>query len=242
MHSCRSTHFTEIIMAVILKNIIKTISIDCVIFGYEDSELEVLLRKRASQPGKGMWSLPGGFVNKGERVLEAAQRVLEQTTGVRSTYLEEVGVFDAVDRYPLWRVFTIGHVALICPEQYALKPGSDSTEVRWFPIRDVPKLPFDHLEIMQVALEKLRKRVRYQPIGFEILPKKFTLPQLQRLYEVILGKDLDKRNFRKKILGMHFVKRLPETDRNSGRRPAFLYEFDSEKYEKLQQQGLMFEL
>ena len=229
-------------MAVILKSIIKAISIDCVIFGYADSTLEILLRKRAVQPSKGMWALPGGFVNKGERVLEAAQRVLEQTTGVRNTYLEEVGVFDTLDRYPLWRVFTIGHVALISPDQYALEPGSDSTEVRWFPIHDVPKLPFDHLNIMQVALEKLRKRVRYQPIGFEILPKKFTLPQLQRLYEVILGKDLDKRNFRKKILGMHFVRRLPETDRNSGRRPAFLYEFDSEKYEKLLRQGFIFEL
>ncbi|MBI5471784.1 MAG: NUDIX domain-containing protein [Ignavibacteriae bacterium] len=229
-------------MTALPKNIIKTISIDCVIFGYADSTLEVLLRRRATGPSKGMWSLPGGFVKKEERVLVAAQRVLQQTTGVRNTYLEEVGVFDAVDRYPAWRVFTIGHVALISPDRYALKAGSDSSEVRWFPLGNVPRLPFDHVEIMQVALEKLRKRVRYQPIGFEILPKKFTLPQLQRLYEVILGKDLDKRNFRKKILGMHFVKRLTETDRNSGRRPAFLYEFDATKYGKLQRKGFMFEL
>lgn len=225
-----------------LTEVIKNISVDCVIFGYEKSTLEVLLIKRAIAPSKGMWALPGGFVKKGERTEEAAQRVLAQTTGVTDTYLDEIGVFDELDRFPLWRVFTVAHVALISPEHYALTAGSDTIEVQWFHLDQLPKLPFDHQTIIGVALQKLRRRVRSQPIGFEILPEKFTLPQLQKLYEVILGEHLDKRNFRKKILAMHFIKKLKEKDTKGGRRPAFFYEFDKSKYSNLQERGFVFEL
>lgn len=225
-----------------LREVIRNISVDCVIFGYEQSTLEVLLVKRAVEPCAGMWALPGGFVKKGERIEDAAKRVLAQMTGVTDTYLEEIGVFDEVNRYPLWRVFTVGHVALISPEHYALHAGTDTRDVKWFPIDRIPPLPFDHSKIVAVALEKLRKRVRYQPIGFEILPEKFTLPQLQRLYEVVLGKKLDKRNFRKKILSMHFIQKLNEKDKNGIRRPAYLYTFDKKKYEKLKEKGFVFEL
>ena len=225
-----------------IKEVIKNISIDCVIFGYEKSTLEVLLVKRAIEPGKGMWALPGGFIKKEEQIDDAAKRVLEKTTGVVDTYLEEIGVFDDLYRFPEWRVFTIAHIALISPEHYQLTAGSDTSEVQWFQLSQLPKLPFDHESIINVALKKLQKRVRFQPIGFEIFPKKFTLPQLQRLYEVILDKKLDKRNFRKKILSNHFIKKLNQKETNGSRRPAFFYRFDDKKYNALKEKGFMFEL
>lgn len=229
-------------MSHILKDVIKNISIDCVIFGFENSTLEVLLIKRAIKPAKGMWALPGGFIKKGELIKDAAQRILEETTGVKNIYLEEITIFDKVDRYPLRRVFTIGHFALIKPEHYSLTTGIDTSEVKWVKLSELPQLPFDHNEIVEIALEKLRTRIRYRPIGFELLPEKFTLPQLQALYEVILDKKLDKRNFRKKLLSMNLLKRLKEKNKNFSRRPAFLYKFDKKNYERLKEKGFIFEL
>jgi ADP-ribose pyrophosphatase YjhB (NUDIX family) len=229
-------------MSHILKEVIRNISIDCVIFGFEQSVLEILLIKRAGNPYKGMWALPGGFVKKEELVEDAAKRILKVTTGVSNIYLEEVAVFDRKDRFPFWRVFTIGHFALISPEHYKLSTGIDSTEVKWFKISKLPELHFDHKHIIEVTLSKLRSRVRYKPIGFELLPGKFTLPQLQTLYEVILGKKLDKRNFRKKIMKMNLLKRLKEKDQNNIRRAAYLYKFDKHNYDKLKDNGFIFEL
>lgn len=225
-----------------IKDIIKNLSIDCVIFGFEKSNLEILLIKRARHPFQGRWALPGGFIKKGELVEHAANRILSETTGLQKIYMEEVAVFDEVDRFPLWRVFTIGHFALIRPEDYMLSTGIDTTEVKWFKIEDIPELPFDHQRILDVALQKLRTRVRYRPIGFELLPGKFTLPQLQRLYEEILGKKLDKRNFRKKINKMNLLKKLKEKEKNNKRRAAYLYKFDKNNYNKLKEKGFIFEL
>jgi ADP-ribose pyrophosphatase YjhB (NUDIX family) len=229
-------------MSHILKEVIRNISIDCVVFGFEQSVLEILLIKRAGNPYKGRWALPGGFIKKEELVEDAAKRILRVTTGVSDIYLEEVAVFDQIDRFPLWRVFTIGHFALISPEHYKLRPGIDSTEVKWFKFNKLPELYFDHKHIIEVALNKLRSRVRYKPIGFELLPEKFTLPRLQTLYEVILGKTLDKRNFRKKIMKMNLLKRLKEKDQNNIRRAAYLYKFDKHNYNKLKDDGFIFEL
>jgi ADP-ribose pyrophosphatase YjhB (NUDIX family) len=229
-------------MSHVIKEVIKNISIDCVIFGFEQSVLEILLIKRAGNPYKGKWALPGGFIKKEELVEDAAKRILKVTTGVSDIYLEEVAVFDKIDRFPNWRVFTIGHFALISPEHYKLTAGQDTTEVKWFKVNKLPELFFDHKHIIDVALNKLRSRVRYKPIGFELLPDKFTLPQLQTLYEVILGKKLDKRNFRKKITKMNLLKRLREKDKNNIRRPAYLYKFDKHNYNKLKEDGFIFEL
>lgn len=229
-------------MSHVRKEIIKNVSIDCVIFGFEKSIMEVLLIKRARQPNKGKWALPGGFIKKKELVEDAAHRILEASTGVKNIYLEEIAVFDRVDRFPTHRVFTIGHFALISPEQYQLTTGKDSTEVRWFKMNELPELPFDHENILNVALTKLRSRVRYRPIGFELLPEKFTLPKLQNLYETILDKKLDKRNFRKKILNMNLLKSLKEKDKNNKRRAAFLYKFDKNSYNRLKEKGFIFEL
>ena len=229
-------------MSHILKDIVKNLSIDSVVFGFENQNLEVLLVKRAIKPNKGKWALPGGFIKKREKIVDAGQRILEETTGIKNIYLEEVGVFDEIDRFPLRRVFTIAHFALVSPENYALHPGIDTSAVQWFRINELPILPFDHEQILHAALDKLRTRVRYKPIGFELLPEKFTLPRLQKLYEVILGKKLDKRNFRKKITKMNLLKKLNEKDKGNIRRAANLYKFDKNTYNKLKEKGFIFEL
>jgi 8-oxo-dGTP diphosphatase len=229
-------------MSHVLKDVIKNLSIDCAIFGFENQTLEVLLVKRAIKPHKGRWALPGGFIKKEEYVEEAAQRILRDTTGVKNIYLEEVGVLDSINRFPLWRDFTIEHFALISPEHYQLKPGIDTSAVKWFKLDDLPPLPFDHQGIIKTALEKLRTRVRYRPIGFELLPEKFTLPNLQKLYEVILDKKLDKRNFRKKLIKMNLLQKLKEKEKGNKRRAAYLYKFDKHFYNKLKSNGFNFEL
>jgi len=229
-------------MSHILQEVITNLSIDCVVFGFERSRLEVLLVQRAIDPFQGMWALPGGFIQLEERVSSATGRILKATTGMEGIYLEEVGVFDRLDRYPGRRVITIGHFALVSPENYCLAPGIDTRAVRWFEVSQLPELPFDHQEILDEALDKLRKRIRQRPIGFELLPGKFTLPRLQTLYEAILGTSLDKRNFRKKIVRLGVIRQLPETDPNSTRRAARLYSFDTEAYDRLREEGILFQI
>ncbi len=229
-------------MSHILKEIIKNLSIDCVIFGFEKSRLEILLIKRARNPAKARWALPGGFIKKEELVEDSVKRILKATTGLQNIYLEEIKVFDELDRFPLWRVFTIGYFALISPERYKLTTGIDTTEVKWFPLADLPELPFDHKKIINAALNKLRNRVKHGPIGFELLPLKFTLPQLQNLYETILDKKVDKRNFRKKIMNMYLIRRLKEKDKYNIKRAAYLYKFDVKNYNKFKERGFIFEL
>lgn len=229
-------------MSHVMKDVITNLSIDCVVFGFERSRLEVLLIQRAVSPCKGMWALPGGFVQHEERVVPAADRILKATTGVEGIYLEEVGIFDRLDRYPTWRVISIGFFALVSPEQYPLAPGIDTSAAKWFDLSELPELPFDHREILEVALGKLRKRVRERPIGFELLPAKFTLPRLQALYEAILGTALDKRNFRKKILRLGMIEQLEELDPDRKRRAAVLYRFDSQAYERLKEEGILFQV
>ncbi|MGE5410737.1 MAG: NUDIX hydrolase [Clostridiales bacterium] len=229
-------------MSHVLKEIIKNLSVDCAIFGFEKSFLEILLIKRKRNTEKGRWALPGGFIKKEELVDQAAKRVLEETTGITNLYLEDVAFFDAKDRFPLWRVFTFGYFALVSPENYPVHVGIDTTDVKWFKLNELPDLPFDHKYIIDTALEKLRNRVRYRPIGFELLPAKFTLPQLQHLYESILDKKLDKRNFRKKLMAMNLLQKLEEKETNNIKRAAYLYRFDKKNYNKLKRQGLIFEL
>jgi 8-oxo-dGTP diphosphatase len=227
----------------VIKEIIKDISIDCVIFGYERNVLEILLIKRARKPEKNRWALPGGFIKKGELIVNAVARILQATTGIsENIYLEEVGIFDELDRFPLRRVFTIAHFALVSPVHYQITTGIDTTDIRWFELNKLPRLPFDHNKIIDSALAKLRTRVRERPIGFELLPQKFTLPQLQSLYEEIIRKKIDKRNFRKKILGMNLIKATNERESNNKRRPAQFYRFDKLNYDKLKKKGFIFEL
>lgn len=224
------------------EKIIKNLSIDCVIFGFENSELEVLLIKRAISPQRGWWALPGGFILKEEDLDVAARRILFETSGVTNIYMEQVATFGQVNRFPDRRVITIAYYALINPENYALHPGIDTSEVSWFPLSQIPELPFDHNQILHTALDQLRRRLRTKPIGFELLPDKFTLTQLQNLYEKILGIALDKRNFRKKLQSMRLLVMLNEKQKGVAHRAAHLYKFDEKIYDSLIRDGFNFEL
>jgi ADP-ribose pyrophosphatase YjhB (NUDIX family) len=210
-----------------LKNAIKYASADCVIFGFEDFSLKILIYKRAKGPSKGAWALPGGFLKKKELFEEAARRILKETTGVTNIYLEEIAVFDQIDRFPLWRVFTVAFFALIKPSKYQLiDSGLNSSEAKWVKVSELPELAWDHEHIVEVALDKLRHSILQRPIGVELMPSKFTLPQLRSLYEAILDKPLDRRNFHRKIIKMNLVEKLNEKDAKNRRRAAYLYKFN----------------
>lgn len=222
--------------------IIKNISIDCVVIGFENNNLEVLLIKRKRNPEKGSWALPGGFVLKSETLDEAAVRILEETSNVKNIYLEQVHTFSEIDRFPTRRVITVNYFALINPEKHFLKPGVDTTDVLWKKVNEKEKLPFDHDRILMKSLNQLKQRIRYKPIGFELLPKKFSLTQLQSLYECILNEKLDKRNFRKKILSLNMLIPLEEHQKGVSHRAARLYRFDSKAYKMLKKKGFDFQL
>lgn len=221
---------------------LESLSIDCVIFGFDEGELKILTIKRASEPQKGKWALPGGFVGNDENLNDSARRILEELTGLKNIYMEQYHVFGNVDRYPLRRVVSIAYYALIKIDAYNLKASSNAEEVKWFPLSKVPKLVFDHNEIMEKGFERLKNNVKYNPIGFELLPEKFTLSQLQKLYEAVLGMELDKRNFRKKILSMDLIIKLNESQTNVPHRAAQLFKFDQKRYKELQSKGFIFEV
>ncbi|MEN8192541.1 MAG: NUDIX domain-containing protein [Bacteroidota bacterium] len=229
-------------MSHIAKQIIKNLSVDCVVFGFENNKLEVLLIKRKRNPNKDSWALPGGFVLNTETLDEAAVRILEETSNVKNIYLEQVHTFSKIDRFPLRRVISVSYFALIDPEKHFLKPGVDTTDVKWLQINEKINFPFDHAEIFQSALKQLRLRVRTKPIGFELLPKKFSLTQLQSLYECIMGETFDKRNFRKKIFGLNMLIPLDDYQKGVAHRAARLYKFDSKAYQKLRKSGFNFQL
>jgi 8-oxo-dGTP diphosphatase len=222
--------------------ILKNLSVDCVVFGFQNPHLQVLLINLNVEPAKGQWALPGGNVFINEDLDQSAARVLEELTGVKNIYMEQVAAFGEIDRYPEVRIITISYCALIKPERFKLSPGTQTSEVKWFRLKDIPPLAYDHNKILNQALKQLKKNIRYRPIGFELLPKKFTLTDLQTLYESILERQLDKRNFRKKILSMTLLKKLGEKKTGVAHRRPHLYRFDKKNYEMLKQKGFNFEL
>jgi 8-oxo-dGTP diphosphatase len=222
--------------------IIKNLSTDCVIFGFDNSQLKVLLIKLAVEPGKGLWALPGSNILQDEDLDSAARRVLKELTGLDNLYMEQFQSFGKVNRFPLFRVITITYFALVKIEDYSPEPGPKVSDAQWFSVNKLPELPFDHKEIIESANKRLKQRVRIKPIGFELLPKKFTLTQIQNLYETILGIKLDIRNFRKKILGLNMLKDLNELQKGVPHRAPKLYKFDKRSYNKLKEKGFNFEL
>ncbi len=219
------------------------ITVDCVVFGLDERDsLKVILIQRKLPPFQGQWALPGGFVHLDETLEEAAWRELREETGIQNVFLEQLYTFSALNRDPRERIITVAYYALVNLGEYHLKATTDAAAAAWFAIDNLPELVFDHLEIFQTALERLRGKIRYEPIGFELLPQKFTLSQLQKLYETVLGKKLDKRNFRKKILKMNLLLELDEVQTDVAHRAARLYQFDEAKYQQLKQQGFSFEL
>lgn len=218
------------------------LAVDCVVFGFDETELKVLLIRRGLDPFKGRWALPGGFVHMGETVDDAARRELVEETGLKNVFLEQLYTFSAVNRDPRDRVVSVAHYALVKLSDHSAKAATDAASAEWFPVSKVPPLAFDHANILATALARLKGKVRYEPIGFELLPPKFTLSQLQHLYEAILETDLDKRNFRKKVLGFGLLIPLKGTQMTGRHRPAQLFSFDAEKYERLKKRGFNFEI
>jgi len=217
-------------------------SVDNVIFGFDGHNLKVLLIRRKLEPYAGFWALPGDIVQPDQDLDEGAMQVLDQLTGISNVYLEQVHTFGKVDRHPRGRVITVAYYSLIKIDDVKIRPSSFADKVEWKEIRTIESLAFDHYEIMMTCLKRLRRNIKYQPIGFELLPKKFTLTELQNLYESIMEKELDKRNFRKKILSMNILKIHGETQKGVAHRPAKLYSFDKFKYEAAKESGFNFEL
>lgn len=218
------------------------VTVDGVVFGYDRGDLKVLLIQRALPPFEGAWALPGGFVRAGESLREAARRELREETGVREVYLEQLYSFGRPDRDPRQRVVTVAYFALVKLEDHDVRAATDAKTAAWFSVADVPRLAFDHREIFEMALERLKAKVRYQPIGFELLPKKFTMSELQRLYETVLERKLDKRNFWKKIQKMDILTDLDEVQKDVAHRAARLFSFHRANYDEKRKAGFHFEI
>jgi ADP-ribose pyrophosphatase YjhB (NUDIX family) len=215
------------------------VAVDCIIFGFDGNQLKALLIKRGFEPEKGKWSLMGGFVGKEENADQAAIRVLYHLTGMSNIYMEQLYTFSDVNRDSAGRVISIAYFALINIAEYSEQLQLEH-EARWFSLSKIPPLIFDHKKMVLKAKELLRHKVGNHPIGFELLPEKFTLPQLQSLYEAIYEAPLDKRNFTKKMLSLGILNKLNEKEKESSRKGAFYYVFDSVKYGKLQANGVKF--
>jgi 8-oxo-dGTP diphosphatase len=218
------------------------VTVDCVVFGLDDEDLKVLLIQRDIEPFAGRWALPGGFVKMDETLEESALRELGEETGLTKVFLEQLYTFGNPGRDPRERVVTVAYYALVKLLDHKVQAATDARNAAWFAVDDLPKLCFDHDEIVTTALKRLQGKVRYQPIGFELLPPKFSLTQLQRMYEIILERDLDKRNFRKKVLSLDILHELDEVEQDVAHRAARLYRFDERKYRQLVKDGFNFEL
>jgi 8-oxo-dGTP diphosphatase len=217
------------------------VTVDCVVFGLDGGELKVLLIRRGLEPQRGCWALPGGFIRMDETLDESARRELREESGVDDLYLEQLYTFGDPGRDPRERVVTVAYYAIVNLFEHPVKAGTDARVAAWFPLGQLPELAFDHRRILEEAHRRLRGKVRYQPVGFEFLPRKFTLTQLQRLYETILGKALDKRNFRKKILASGLLVALEEVESGVARRAAQLFSFDKAAYDALNETGVNLE-
>lgn len=218
------------------------VTVDCVVFGLDDEDLKVLLIRRDLPPFEDRWALPGGFVRLEETLDEAARRELQEETSLERVFLEQLYTFGGIDRDPRERVITVAYYALVRLSDHRVQAATDARDAVWFAMDDLPPLAFDHDQILETAHQRLQGKVRYQPIGFELLPPKFTLTQLQKLYEIVLGRVLDKRNFRKKIQGMGILEELDEVEKDVAHRAARLYRFDKKEYGRMVKQGFHFEI
>lgn len=218
------------------------LTVDCVVFALSDDDLKVMLIQRGIPPYKGRWALPGGFVRPDETLDDAARRELREETGLSGIFLEQLYTFGAVRRDPRERVVSVAYYALVNLSGHQARAATDARDAAWFGVGEVPELAFDHGEILAMALARLKGKLRYQPIGFELLPRKFTLSQLQRLYERVLGRGLDKRNFRKRLLALDLLIDTGESEKDVAHRAARLYRFDARKYHRLAKAGFHFEL
>lgn len=205
------------------------VSVDCIVFGFEDGKLKLLIGKRQMDPGRGEWSLYGGFVRVEESLEEAANRVLYELTGMKKTYMKQVGAFGAIDRDPGERVISVAYCALINVSDYDDMLRKQHN-LAWVNIEDMPQLYSDHNKMVNKAISLLRRRIKTEPLSFNLLPSLFTLTQLQNVYEAILGEEIDKRNFRKRIKTYDFIEKTELIDKYHSRRGAALYRFNKRNY------------
>ncbi len=219
-----------------------SVSIDCVIFGYDTTDLKVLLIKRGEDPYCNYWALPGDLIKPKEDIDDSVSRVLKDLTGLSEVYMNQVKTFGDVGRHPLGRVFTVAYFSLLKIGDYQLNPSSFATEAEWHSVSRIGELAFDHNKIFATCKQELVNSVKVKPIGFELLPEEFTLTELQNLYETILQKTFDTRNFRKKIHAVGVLTDTGNSQRSVSHRPAKLYRFDQEKYMELKRVGYSFEI
>ena len=205
------------------------VSVDCIIFGFEENKLKVLLGRRPIDPGKGAWSLYGGFVRNEESVDDAADRVLFELTGMRNVYMRQVGAFGSVDRDPGARVVSVAYYALINVKDYDQNMLKEH-DVEWVNIEELPAMFSDHQQMIMKARKLMQQKIRTEPISFQLLPGLFTLTQLQRLYEAVNGEEVDKRNFRKRIKDMDFIEKTELIDKTGSKRGAYLYRFNKNAF------------
>lgn len=215
------------------------IAVDCIIFGFDSDDLKVLLIKRGFEPGLGKWSLMGGFVKANESADDGAIRILDSLTGLTKIYMEQLYSFTDVSRDPADRVVSIAYFALIKIDDYSPELMKEHN-AKWVSIKDIPAMVFDHNKMIEMSKERLREKVVTHPIGFELLQEKFTLSQLQNLYEAIYETTFDKRNFLRKILSIGILEKLNEKEKHGSKRGSYFYKFDHKKYRKLEQQGIKF--
>ncbi len=219
------------------------LTVDAVVFGWENENIQVLLIKRKVPPFEGAWAFPGGFVHPDEALKEAARRELQEETGLKDMYLEQLFTFGGPGRDPRGHTVTVAYYALVNLARYReLRPDTDAADARWFPMDALPELAFDHGGILSTAWERLQGKVRYQPVGFELLPPEFSIAQLRKLYETILGTSFDRRNFRKKFLQMELLIELDKQEEGKPHRGAKLYRFDRKRYQQLEQEGFQFRI
>lgn len=238
---------------------LRSVSVDCIIFGFHETELKVLLLQAKYA---GLWALPGGFILKEEHMDDAAKRILKERTAVDDIFMQQFHVFSQPDRstkkinkqflknvgveleesWMFDRFITVGYTALVDFTKVQPLADSFSTACQWFNIHSIPEMILDHTNILEKALENLRMQLNYQPVGYNLLPEKFTMPELQKLYETILDRTLDRRNFQRKIVSTGILKRLDETKKGVAHKAPYYYKFDLRKYQKALKIGMGFEL
>ena len=218
------------------------LSVDAVVFGYENGNISVLLIKRKYAPYKGKWAIPGGFVLNNESLEEAVERELHEETGIKINYLEQLYTFGNPSRDPRGRVVSIAYFGLVRPNAFQIFASTDAEQVQWFDIKELPELSFDHREILDIAIKRLQGKITYEPIGFELLDKKFPFSDLEKLYTTLLGREIDRRNFRKKIISLNVLDELDEKISKGSGRPAILFKFNQKRYFQLKKEGIIFEI
>lgn len=218
------------------------LTVDAVVFGYHSEQLHVLLIRRKYEPFINQWALPGGFVTEQESLEQAVERELTEETGLVINYLEQLFSFGNTQRDPRFRVVSVAYMALIRSGNHELQPSTDAVDAQWFDVNQLPSLAFDHAQILEKAIQRLRSKLRYQPIGFDLLPEKFLFGELEKLYSIILNQPLDRRNFRKKMLSFGILEELSDKISEGRGRPASLYRFDTARYQELEHNGFYFDI